>query len=188
MTDNEKAFPEKGRPRDFCKRLPKEQRVYEFLDSLGIEYYRIDHEHTDRMEACAAIDTALSVKICKNLFLCNRQKTQYYILMMPADKPFRTRLVSPQIGSARLSFGEADVMEQLLDVTPGSVSIMGLINDKENKVRLLVDADIVEKEYVGCHPCINTTSLRLRSSDIFGKFLDAVHHDMTVLEIPYTEE
>ena len=183
MTDNEKAFPEKGRPRDFCKRLPKEQRVYEFLDSLGIEYYRIDHEHTDRMEACAAIDTALSVKICKNLFLCNRQKTQYYILMMPADKPFRTRLVSPQIGSARLSFGEADVMEQLLDVTPGSVSIMGLMNDKENNVNLLVDEDVLASEYFGCHPCINTSSLRLKVSDVFGTFLQAVGHDYITVKL-----
>ena len=178
----------KGRPDDCSGRLPKEVRVYDFLDKLGIEYYRIDHAPADKMEACVEVDKLLAVRICKNLFLCNRQKTKFYMLMMPADKDFRTAVVSPQIGSARLSFGEADVMEKYLDVTPGSVSIMGLMNDKNNNVQLLVDRDLLKKEYVGCHPCINTTSLRLKSKDVFEKYLKAVHHDMILVTIPDKQE
>ena len=110
------------------------------------------------MEACNEIDAILQVTICKNLFLCNRQKTNFYLLMMPGDKPFKTKELSSQINSARLSFASPEDMERLLDITPGSVSIMGLMNDKENAVQLLVDEDVLQGEYLGCHPCINTSS------------------------------
>ena len=153
----------KGRPENIQGRLDKEIRVYDLLDSLGIEYERTDHERTDTMEACNEIDAILQVTICKNLFLCNRQKTNFYLLMMPGDKPFKTKELSSQINSARLSFASPEDMERLLDITPGSVSIMGLMNDKENAVQLLVDEDVLQGEYLGCHPCINTSSLKMRT-------------------------
>ena len=145
----------KGRPENIQGRLDKEIRVYDLLDSLGIEYERTDHERTDTMEACNEIDAILQVTICKNLFLCNRQKTNFYLLMMPGDKPFKTKELSSQINSARLSFASPEDMERLLDITPGSVSIMGLMNDKENAVQLLVDEDVLQGEYLGCHPCLS---------------------------------
>ena len=157
----------KGRPENIQGRLDKEIRVYDLLDSLGIEYERTDHERTDTMEACNEIDAILQVTICKNLFLCNRQKTNFYLLMMPGDKPFKTKELSSQINSARLSFASPEDMERLLDITPGSVSIMGLMNDKENAVQLLVDEDVLQGEYLGCHPCINTSSLKMRTKDVF---------------------
>ena len=167
----------KGRPEDTQGRLDKEIRVYDLLDSLGIEYERTDHERTDTMEACNEIDAILQVTICKNLFLCNRQKTNFYLLMMPGDKPFKTKELSSQINSARLSFASPEDMERLLDITPGSVSIMGLMNDKENAVQLLVDEDVLQGEYLGCHPCINTSSLCIKTEDILKTFLPAVHHE-----------
>lgn len=173
----------KGRPKNTEGRLEKEIRVYDLLDSLGIEYLRTDHEKADTMEACNEIDAILDVTICKNLFLCNRQKTNYYLLMMPGDKPFKTKELSSQINSARLSFGSPEDMEELLDLTPGSVSIMGLMNDKENRVQLLVDEDVLEGEYLGCHPCINTSSLKLKESDIWEKFLPAVRHEMITVHL-----
>ena len=174
---------QKGRLADVTGRLEKEIRVYDLLDSLGVEYERIDHEAAFTMEACEKIDEALEAVVCKNLFLCNRQKTMFYLLMMPGDKPFKTKELSAQIGSARLSFAEEAFMEEFLDITPGSVSIMGLMNDKENKVRLLVDEDVLKGEYLGCHPCINTSSLRLKTKDAFGPVLNAMHHDMTVVTL-----
>lgn len=173
----------KGRPENTQGRLDKEIRVYDLLDSLGIEYERTDHERTDTMEACNEIDAILQVTICKNLFLCNRQKTNFYLLMMPGDKPFKTKELSSQINSARLSFASPEDMERLLDITPGSVSIMGLMNDKENAVQLLVDEDVLQGEYLGCHPCINTSSLKLRTKDVIEKFLPAVHHEMTTVHL-----
>ena len=177
-----------GRPENFSERLPKEQRCYELLDSLGIAYGRVDHEHADTIEACHEIEKTLGADICKNLFLTNRQQTDFYLLLMPGDKPFKTKLLSKQIGSARLSFGSAEHMEQHLDITPGSVSVLGLMNDKTNAVRLLIDGDLLKDEYIGCHPCINTSTLKIRTSDITEKFLPFVKHDMTVVELPWVIE
>ncbi len=161
----------KGRPQNIEGRLDREVRVYDLLDSLGIEYLRTDHSHADTMEACNEIDKVLDVLICKNLFLCNRQKTKFYLLMMPGDKPFKTKELSSQINSARLSFASAEAMEEYLDILPGSVSVMGLMNDKKNAVNLLVDEDVLKGEYVGCHPCVNTSSLKIKTTDVFDKFL-----------------
>ncbi len=174
----------KGRPATADGRLEKEIRTYDLLDSLGIEYERVDHEEANTMEACLAIDEVLApAVICKNLFLCNAQKTKFYLLMIREDKKFLTKDISKQINSARLSFGPAEYMEQFLDITPGSVSVLGLMNDKENNVTLLVDEDVLAAEYFGCHPCINTSSLRLKIADVFGKFLEAVNHEYTVVKL-----
>jgi Ala-tRNA(Pro) deacylase len=173
----------KGRPESREGRLDKEMRVYDLLDSLGVEYERIDHEPAMTMEICEQIDASLGALICKNLFLCNRQQTDFYLLMMPADKPFKTKDLSAQIGSSRLSFATAEFMEQFLDITPGSVSVMGLMNDKDKRVRLLIDADVLKKEYVGCHPCINTSSLRLRTEDLREKIIPALAHEPTVVTL-----
>ena len=171
---------ENGRPENTEGRLEKEIRVYDFLDKLGVEYQRVDHEAAMTMEACEEIDRTLGdgTAICKNLFLCNRQETDFYLLLMPGDKPFKTKNLSAQIGSARLSFAKPEYMEKYLDIRPGAVSVMGLMNDHENHVQLLVDEDVMKGEYLGCHPCVNTSSMKVRTEDIFGKFLEAVHHDM----------
>ena len=175
---------QKGRPQDVAGRLEKEIRTYDLLDSLGIEYERVDHEETNTMEACAEVDEILApAVICKNLFLCNTQKTKFYLLMIKNDKKFKTKEISKQINSARLSFAPTEYMEKFLDITPGSASVMGLMNDKENQVTLLVDEDLLAAEYLGCHPCINTSSLRLKVSDVFEKFLQAVHHEYTVVRM-----
>ena len=166
----------RGRPECMEGREEREVKVYDLLDRLGIEYIRTDHEATDTMEACNEIDVVLDVLICKNLFLCNRQKTQFYLLMMPGDKPFKTKELSSQIGSARLSFASAEDMEKYLNIRPGAVSVMGLMNDQENQVQLLVDEDVLKGEYLGCHPCVNTASLKLKTADVFTTYLDAVHH------------
>ena len=173
----------KGRPQDLSNRLDREVRVYDFLDSLGIEYIRTDHEPAQTMEDCNRIDKVLDVLICKNLFLCNRQKTVFYLLLMPGDKPFKTKELSSQINSARLSFATEDKMLEFLDIEPGSVSVMGLMNDKENNVNLLVDEDVLKGEFIGCHPCVNTSSIKLKTTDVFDKFLKAVNHDYTTVKL-----
>ncbi|MDO5540389.1 MAG: prolyl-tRNA synthetase associated domain-containing protein [Eubacteriales bacterium] len=172
-----------GRPENVSGRQEREIRTYDLLDRLGIPYQRTDHGPADTMEACNEIDKILEVLICKNLFLCNRQKTDFYLLMMPGDKPFKTKEIPPQIGSARLSFAPEEKMVEYLDIHPGAVSIMGLMNDTENHVRLLVDEDVLKGEYLGCHPCVNTSSLKLKTKDVFEKFLKAVHHDYTVVHL-----
>ena len=166
-------------------RIEKEMRSYALLDSLGLEYRRVDHEHADTIEACEQVEGLLECKICKNLFLTNRQQTDFYLLIMPGEKPFKTKLLSKQIGSARLSFASAEHMEKYLDITPGSVSILGLMNDKSGAVRLLVDRNLLNEEYFGCHPCINTSSLRLKTADVLEKLLPAMGHEPSFVDLPW---
>lgn len=175
---------ETGRPQEIEGRLDKELRTYDLLDQLGIGYERVDHEAAETMEACEEIDRVLApAVICKNLFLCNSQKTRFYLLMIVGDKKFKTKEISGQINSSRLSFAPSEYMERYLDITPGSVSVMGLMNDHENMVQLLVDEELLTQEYVGCHPCVNTSSLRLKTKDVFGKFLQEVRHDYKMVKL-----
>ena len=164
-------------------RLSKEMAVYELLDELEIPYLRVDHEAAATVDDCHEVDEALGIHICKNLFLCNRQKTDFYLLMMPGLKKFKTKELSAQLGTARLSFAEAEYMEEFLNITPGSVSVMGLMNDKEHRVRLLIDQELLQDEFVGCHPCVNTASLKIRMKDILERFLPHVGHDYTAVEL-----
>ena len=165
-----------GRPEKPDGRLEREIRVYDMLDNLGIEYERVDHEAAMTMEACEAIDVALGTLMCKNLFLCNRQKTAFYLLLMPGDKKFKTKELSNQINSARLSFAEAEDMLKYLDIEPGAVSVMGLMNDRDHAVTLLIDEDVLKGEYIGCHPCVCTSSLKMKTEDVISRFLPATGH------------
>ena len=174
---------QKGRPADTAGRLEKEIRTYDLLDRLGVEYERIDHEPAMTMEDCKKVDQLLEAVICKNLFLCNRQKTAFYLLMIPDTKVFHTKDLSAQIGSARLSFAKPEYMEEFLDITPGSVSVMGLMNDKEHRVQLLIDEDVLDGEYIGCHPCINTSSIRFKVKDLIEKVIPAMGHDFVKVKL-----
>ena len=176
-----------GRPENCEGRLAKEIRCYDLLDRLGVEYQRIDHEPADTMEACAAVDEALQATICKNLLLCNRQCTVFYLLMLPGETVFKTSILSKEIGSSRLSFAEPKYMEEFLDITPGSVSVLGLMNDKDNRVQLLIHEDVLKGEYVGCHPCINTSSLRLKTADLMEKIIPAMGHEPRLVTLKNPE-
>lgn len=173
----------KGRPESLSGREAREVRTYDFLDRLNIEYERAEHEPAETMEACLAVDAALGTKMCKNLFLCNRQGTAFYLLLMPGDKPFRTKELSAQIGSARLSFASPENMATYLDIHPGAVSVMGLMNDTEREVTLLIDEDLLRDDFIGCHPCVNTASLKIRTKDILEVFLPATKHSYQTVRL-----
>lgn len=168
---------------DCTNRLPKEERVYDLLDRLQIPYEGVDHDTADTIEACHEVDLALGTNVCKNLFLRNRQKTTFFLLMMPGEKQFVTKDLSHQLGISRLSFAEPEYMEEFLDITPGSVSVLGLMNDIDENVDLLIDEDLLKNEYLGCHPCINTSSLKLKTSDILQKFLKHTGHSYHVVKL-----
>ena len=179
---------EKGRPASTEGRLKKEIKAYDFLDSLGIEYERADHEPAMTMEECLLIDASLGAKTCKNLFLANRQQTAFYLLLIPGDKPFKTKDISNQIGSSRLSFGSHELMEELLDITPGSLTVLGLMNDLDRDVTLLIDEDVLSEEYFGCHPCINTSTVKFRTADLTEKVIPALKHRPTMVNLPNEAE
>lgn len=174
-----------GRPESSDVRLDKELRCYDILDRLGIEYFRVDHEHADTIEACHEVEKTLGANICKNLFLTNRQQTDFYLLLMPGDKPFKTKLLSKQINTARLSFASPEHMEKYLDITPGSVSVLGLMNDVEKKVSLVIDRDLLKDEYLGCHPCINSSTLKIKTDDVLNKFLPEISREPVFVDFPW---
>lgn len=174
--------------RDPIDRIPAELACYDLLDSLGIVYGRVDHSHADTIEACHEVEKVLGWPVCKNLFLCNRQKTQFYLLMLEGDKVFKTKDLSKQLGVSRLSFATAEDMVEMLGVHPGSVTVLGLMNDPENKVQLVMDKPIYEAEHVSCHPCISTSTLVMSRADLLEKLLPAVHHDPIVVDLPIPEE
>ena len=174
---------ENGRPENLEGRLDKEIRCYDLLDKLGVEYQRVDHEAAMTMEACIAVDEVLEATMCKNLMLCNRQCTVFYLLLTPGGKVFKTSELSKKIGSSRLSFAKPEPMEEYLDITPGSLSVLGLMNDKENHVNLLIDEDVLCGEYIGMHPCINTSSLRIKTSDLMEKVIPAMGHQPTLVQL-----
>lgn len=176
-----------GRPETNNGRLAKEIRVYDFLDNLGIEYGRVDHDAAMTMEACVWVDKALETTMCKNLMLCNRQCTDFYILLLPGEKKFKTSVLSKQIGSSRLSFADGEYMERFLDITPGALSILGLMNDKENRVKLLIDKDLLAGTHIGVHPCVNTSSLKLKTSDLIETIIPAMKHKPIFVDLPWLE-
>ena len=170
-----------GRPSD--DRIPQELAVYDKLEELGISFTRVDHDHADTMEDCLLIERTLGARICKNLFLCNRQQTDFYLLMMPGDKPFKTKDLSAQIGSSRLSFGGPEDMERLLHLTPGSVTALGLMYDPDCQVTLLIDQDLYQQTAFGCHPCINTSTVQFSTADLREKLLPALGHPVTLVQL-----
>ncbi len=166
-----------GSPTDLSNRSEREIRAYAFLDRLGITYDRTDHpdQPATTMEICADVDAVLHVHICKNLFLCNRQQTNFYLLVMPGDKPFKTKELSKQMGVSRLSFANEEYMERFLDIHPGSVSVLGLMNDQEHRVQLVIDEDVLKEPFFGCHPCENTSSIRFATRDLTDKILPSLN-------------
>ena len=178
-----------GSPADLSDRSEREARTYRFLDSLGVDFWRTDHPDrpATTMEVCRDVDSILGVHICKNLFLCNRQKTNFYLLIMPGDKPFKTKELSGQLGISRLSFADADDMAKYLDVLPGSVSVLALMNDKDHAVKLVIDRDVLGDELFGCHPCENTSSLRFATTELTEKILPALGYEPAPVTLVGTE-
>ena len=175
-----------GRPEN--ERIPKEERCYALLDSLQIPYWRVDHEYADTIETCHEVEKVLGCEICKNLLLTNRQMTEVYLLLMPGDKPFKTKILSKQIGTARLSFASEEQMLEKLDITPGSVSVLGLMNDKGKSVHLLIDSDLIKTEFFGCHPCINSSTLKLKTADVLEKVIPAMGYEPLYVDLPWVIE
>jgi Ala-tRNA(Pro) deacylase len=168
--------------------LPQESAAFDLLESLHIDYDRVSSDPADTMEKCAAVSAALGVPICKNLFLCNRQQTEFYLLCMQPDKPFKTKDLSHQIGSARLSFASEAQLWELLRCTPGSATILGLMNDTEHRVHLLIDRPVIESAWFSCHPCLCTSSLKLKTADVLDVFLPYTGHTPTIVDLPEPED
>jgi hypothetical protein len=174
--------PYRGKPKDLDKRQEKERKCYEFLEKIGIDYEVVDHEEALDMDKCLEIETVLGVKICKNIMLCNRQETRFFIFMMPGDKKYVTKDVSKKIGMSRLSFAKEEHLKDYLNVTPGSVSVLGLLNDIDNRVELVIDRDVIGQNHIRCHPCVNTSTLKIKTDDFLTKIIPALNKEALIID------
>ena len=176
-----------GRPESNEGRLEKEIKVYDFLDEIGVPFVRVDHEVVMTIEACKGIDETLGITINKNLFLCNRQETEFFLLLMIEDKPFKTKDVSKTIGKARLSFGKDEKLFEYLQCRGGSISPMGLLFDKDNDVNLIIDEELLKFPEFCVHPCDNSGSLAIKTEDFLKVFLRKTGHIPNIIHIDYPE-
>ncbi|MCI8525025.1 MAG: prolyl-tRNA synthetase associated domain-containing protein [Oscillospiraceae bacterium] len=174
-----------GRPASAANRTEQELACYDLLDRLAVVFARADHGHADTIEQCKRVEGVLGAPICKNLFLCNRQKTQFYLLMLAGDKVFKTKDLSKQLGVARLSFAGPEEMREYLDVTPGSVTVLALKNDRDHRVQLVIDQSVAAGAQVSCHPCINTSTILLSTRDLMDKVLPALEHEPVLVDLPW---
>lgn len=161
----------------------REKRTYEFLDNLGVPYEKYEHEAIMTIEAAKELDKKMGLEICKNLFLSTRHSTEFYLLLMVGSKKFNTGKVSKQINVPRMTFAGDDYMLEYLDIRPGSVSPLGLMNDKGNNVNLLIDEDVLNMEKIAVHPCVNTATLVINTKDLIEKILPACGHSYTKVTV-----
>lgn len=177
-----------GRPLQKAGRAPEELACYDFLDGLEVFYDRADHPAAHTMELCRDVEAVLEAPICKNLFLCNRQETSFYLLLLEGDKPFKTKYLSAQLGCSRLSFAAPEYMEQYLGASPGSASILGLLHDTQKRVQLVIDRPLLRRPWFACHPCRNTSTVRFSTEALTGKVIPALNHTPVYVELPREAE
>lgn len=160
-----------------------EGKVHQLLNELKIDFWWVDNDEVSSMEECIEINNSLGAEIVKTVFLCNRQKTIFYLMILPPNKPFDSKAFSAAMNAPRLSFASGELMEQYLGVTPGSATIMGLINDTDNNIELVIDKDIAEKEWFACNPGTNKSHIKLKTSDLLGKVLPSINHIPKVISL-----
>lgn len=161
-----------------------ETKAYDFLDRLEIRYKTLKHPAAFTIDECKKIRDEIHAPVFKNLFLTNRQQTKFYLLVMLGEKPFKTKYLSAQIGSARLSFADEAHMQRFLGVTPGSVTPIGIMNDFGKDITVLLDEDLRRHDDFACHPCINTASVVLSLHDLTDRILPATGHTFTWVTLP----
>lgn len=166
----------------------KEMASYIFLEDNGVEYIRAEHDEAATIELCEGVERIIDAKICKNLLLCNRQQTDFYMLLIPGEMPFKTKYLSKQIGSSRLSFASGEQMTELLNVTPGSLTVLSLMFDKEQKVKLLIEKNVFNDEFFACHPCVNTATVKFSTVDLKDKVLPKLLHEYTIVDLECPED
>lgn len=155
-------------------------QVTEKLNELSIAYTMLEHQPIMTMAEGEAIANALGVKACKNLFLVNRYG-EHFLPLLSGEKRLDTKSIAKQIGSSHLSFASAYDLQDYLSVEQGAVSVLALMFDEDKRVKLIIDQDVVNQEFIGCHPCVNTCSLKLRTKDVLNRFMPAVGHEQYLI-------
>ena len=166
-----------------CYKNELNQKIYEAFAMLGISFERVENDETLTMEDCLAIDERLDVHTAKTLFLCNRQKTNYYLFPTRGDKPFVTKDFGKALGISRVSFASAEDLEKYIGVLPGASTILGVLMESAKNVHLVIDREIAEAEFLCCPDGTRTGYIKLRTSDVLEKLIPFSGHSYEVIDI-----
>lgn len=165
------------------KRGELENKVYEVLGKLNIAFERVDNDPVEAMDECKEISEKLGAEIRKSIVLCNRKKTVFYLVILPADKSFDTKVFCEKLGCSRVSFASGESMESKLGISPGSATIMSVLNDQEYGVQVVVDKAVAEEEWFACNPGANTTHIKIRTEKLLNVFLPYTKHRAMVVSL-----
>lgn len=168
--------------------MSNQQKVMEKLRDLCIPFEAYYHAAAHTMEDCLALPYATpDVTFCKNILLCNRQKTEFFLYITLPDKPFRTADVSKLLGVSRLSFAPNETLPTLLQLESGSLSPLALWFDDDAKIKLVLDNDILSGKRIAFHPCDNTATVIFTQEVFRQQVLPALAHSPIYLQAPYPE-
>ncbi len=170
-----------GAPED--KRGELETKVYAEFKELGIDFKRVDNDEAISMEECVEISNTWGAEIRRTVVVCNRQTTNYYLVVMPADKRFDTKTFAHNMECARVSFASEEDMIKILGVSHGNASVVSILNDKDNMVQVVLDKDVADDEYFACNVGINTTHIMFKTDDLINKFLVKEEHNPKIIEL-----
>lgn len=164
-------------------KTPLQEMTYKFLSENNIEFSRVDNDEAVTMEDCIEIDKALDMKTVKTLFLCNRQKTQFYLFVTEGDKPFVTKDFSSALGISRVSFASAEMLDEIIGTKVGATTIFGVLREQAQEVRVVFDKAVCESEWFGCSDGTTSCYMKLKTDDILNKLLPSSGHTYEVIEV-----
>jgi Ala-tRNA(Pro) deacylase len=160
-----------------------QKRVFGALNDLHIPFQRVDTDEAITMDDCVMIDQRLQMKMVKTLFLCNRQQTEFYLFITCGDKSFRSKDFSHALGISRVSFAPAEMLLTMLHTHVGAATVLSMLEDDDNRVKVVMDKDVTAEEWYGCSDGTTTGYMKLRTDDVMNVFLPFVHHQATVIEV-----
>lgn len=173
--------PMNGIPSEFENGI--QENIYLLLEKLGIDFTRVENEPAVSMEDCKNIDKAFGEETIKTIFLTNRQKTKFYLLSMPASKPFITKDFGSALEIPRVSFADGELLLEMLGTPHGAATPLSIIRDEENKILMVIDEDIMKKEKLVVTDSTLHGYICLKGKDLVEKFLPVSGHQPILVKL-----
>jgi len=165
-----------------------QRMIYEALEELKIPFDRVENDFMISMEDCEAVNKKMNTRMAKNLFLCNRQKTEFYLFITKDNKHFNTKIFSKAMGISRVSFAPEETLTEYLGTKIGATTIFSLVYDKDCKVHLVIDKDVLEEKFHACNDGTNNAHIKITTKDLMEKYLKYTKHEPVIIEFKEEEE
>lgn len=160
-----------------------QKSVYETLQKTGIPFERVNTDEAISMDDCVLIDAKLNMNMVKTLFLCNRQQTEFYLFVTKGDKPFKSKDFSHALNISRVSFAPADLLFSMLGTHIGAATVLSMLIDTENKVKVVFDSEVLAEKWYGCSDGTTTGYLKIETTLIVNRYLKFVNHEPVIVTV-----